>query len=795
MAADPATLRVIASRIGVSTTVPEPERDIDAQIRALVDPAHPKTTVFLAVGNSLGERRIDPMIRVVERREGVLLTSDNRIARAFAAKPAITDDDLAEFLGYPESKADVLARGGGLVVQARDVDGYVVTEAFASSARVGETIRALAPHVPLFGQLKILTSMAALARRMGGSSRARLARGRRDRRDFGPAPDYHRAVRFDDRFLDEIKSRLRLSEVIGKTVKLRRQGREFVGLSPFTKERTPSFFVNDDKGFFHDFSSGKHGDLIGFLQETERLTFVEAVERLAAEAGVALPAPDPQAAARDEARAGLVHWLDIAAAWFEAELRRPVGAAARAYLAARGLPQSEWPRFRLGYAPAGRTALKDYLLAKGARAPELAASGLVVAPEDGSASFDRFRDRIMFPITDGRGRMVSFGGRAIDPQARAKYLNGPDTDLFDKGRILYGLPQARRILGEGGAEAALVVVEGYMDVIACQRAGVGAVAAMGTSLTETHLDVLWRVHPEPILCFDADRAGLAAAARVMDRALPLLGPRRTLRFASLEGGKDPDDILRAKGAAALRGQLSAAAPLVEALFARERDSQPFDTPERRAGLKQRLRAAAGTIAEADLRLAYRDALLQRCDALFASAAPPAPWRGGRRPDRGASVQATFPTSEGRAAARRLSGALEPLPAALARRAIADPPVLDDHLEAVEAHGFGDPLLEDLAKEIIRVRVEGDALDSDALHSHLASSGFSALLNDIDRAATLAGAPFLSEDVNLAAARSQWSHAFGVGEPLGRARRRPRRRQAGLGRGGRRVHVHGFEARA
>jgi DNA primase len=289
-------------------------------------------------------------------------------------------------------------------------------------------------------------------------------------------------MRYDDRVLEEIKARLRLSDVIGKTVKLRRQGREYVGLSPFNKERSPSFFVNDEKGFFHDFSSGKHGDLISFLQETERLSFAEAVERLAAEAGVPLPEASPEAEARGKRRASLADWLDVAAGWFEAELRRPVGREARTYLEARGLPESAWGRFRLGFAPGGRTALKDYLIAKGASGPDLIAAGLLIAPEDGGAPYDRFRDRII-PIADGRGRIVSFGGRAMDPQARAKYLNGPDTDLFDKGTVLFGLFEARRLLHAGGEGTALVVVEGYMDVIACQRVGIAAVAAMGTALT------------------------------------------------------------------------------------------------------------------------------------------------------------------------------------------------------------------------------------------------------------------------------------------------------------------------
>jgi len=294
-------------------------------------------------------------------------------------------------------------------------------------------------------------------------------------------------VRFDDNFLEELKARLRLSDVIGKTVKLRRQGREYVGLSPFTKEKSPSFFVNDDKGFFHDFSSGKHGDLISFLQDTERLSFVEAVERLAGEAGMALPALDPHAAETEKKISGLADWLETAAAWFEAELRRPTGREARDYLVRRGLPETEWKRFRLGYAPAGRTALKDYLIAKGAHPQGLVDAGLLIAPEDGGAPYDRFRDRVIFPIADARGRIVSFGGRALDPQARAKYLNGPESPLFHKGRVLYGLPEARKLMHAAGDGAPLVVVEGYMDVIACQRAGVAAVAPMGTALGEDQM--------------------------------------------------------------------------------------------------------------------------------------------------------------------------------------------------------------------------------------------------------------------------------------------------------------------
>ncbi|MDE2356741.1 MAG: DNA primase [Alphaproteobacteria bacterium] len=573
-------------------------------------------------------------------------------------------------------------------------------------------------------------------------------------------------MRFDERFLDELKSRLRLSEVIGKRVQLRRQGREYVGLSPFNKERSPSFFVNDDKGFYHDFSSGKHGDLISFLQETEGLSFTEAVERLAGEAGMALPVSSPEAEARGKRRQGLADWLDLAAAWFEGELRRPAGREASAYLERRGLPAAEWGRFRLGYAPAGRTALKDYLIAKGASVPDLIAAGLLIAPDDGGAPYDRFRDRVIFPIADGRGRILSFGGRALNPEARAKYLNGPETDLFDKGSVLYGLAEARKLLREGGEGALLVVVEGYMDVIACQRAGVAAVAAMGTGLTEVQMDQLWRLHAEPILCFDADRAGRAAAHRAMDRALPRLAPGRSFRFAALQGGKDPDELVRAQGAGALKAQLAAAIPFVEALFARERDAEPLDTPERQAGLKRRLRQAAETIADRDLAQTYRQALTARLDALLAPATP----MGGSQPGRrgGASSRAFRPGpgpagADSKAAARRLSRAPDPVASALAIQVLADPALAEAHLEEIQTQGFGDPALDALAqeivKEIIRLRSEGEDLDSGRLKRHLAECGFDALLIDAHAAATKSGAPFLQDAVDIIVARSQWSNGF------------------------------------
>ena len=589
-------------------------------------------------------------------------------------------------------------------------------------------------------------------------------------------------MRFDDRFLEELKSRLRPSDVVGKTVKLRRQGREYAGLSPFTKEKSPSFFVNDEKGFYHCFSSGKHGDIISFLQETERLTFSEAVERLAAEAGMSLPAVDPQTAREEQKRSSLGDWMELATAWFEAELRRPVGEAARAYLEKRGLPEKEWGRFRIGFAPNNRTGLKDYLVAKGAKPGDLVDAGVLISPEDGGQPYDRFRDRIIFPITDSRGKVVSFGGRAMDPNARAKYLNGPETGLFHKGRVLYGLVEARKILHANqsaapNARTPMVVVEGYMDVIACQRANVPAVAAMGTALTEEQMEALWRLHPEPTLCFDGDKAGQRAAHRAIDRALPLLKPGRSFRFSMPVGGKDPDDVLREQGADALREQLADTKPFVVALFERERDLEDLDTPERKAGLRQRLRAAAGTIADKDLAQAYKDDLRERYDELFQRRRPGpsdggaaeggygggfrdrpftprnggggGTWRNGKRepPDPGLRPIARA----------QIVGRIKPFHAAIALAAIDHPGWARAYDEAIERVGFGDPRLQPLAHELFLALCD-DCPDDTPLRERLGRKGLSEPLAEIARIAQ-PDAPFLDARFDPAKARALWAACY------------------------------------
>lgn len=561
-----------------------------------------------------------------------------------------------------------------------------------------------------------------------------------------PRPDTKATMRLDERFLDELKNRLQPSEVIGRTVKLKRQGREWVGLSPFSKEKSPSFFVNDDKAFFHDFSSGKHGDIITFLQETERLSFMEAVERLAAEAGMTLPSPDPQAARREEARKGLEHWLEEAARWFEAQLRRPAGQSAREYLVRRALPEDQWARFRLGYAPASRTALRDALVQKGAKPQELVDAGLLIRPEDGGQPYDRFRDRLMFPITDARGRLISFGGRALNPDDRAKYLNGPETSVFHKGSHLYGLAEARRLIAQGDKDARLFVVEGYMDVIACQRAGIAAVAPMGTALTEEQMGVLWRHASTPVLCFDGDNAGRRAAMRSIERALPLLKPDRTFDFCLLSGGLDPDDVLRELGAPGLRQALSQTTPFSALLFEREREEiGALDTPEKEANLLARLRKAAAVIADPDLARTYKDYLV---GAFYELVRPSeAERKQANRTiyrDRKARAAAdlTRVTPEARTAATTLAQAPRPLVAAVVEGLIAHPEVVREKSELLGVQGVGDDGLDRLINDLIPLIEDlGDAAES-LVRARLAAQGHGDTLRRIERTAPLAHATFL-----------------------------------------------------
>ncbi|WP_353256889.1 DNA primase [Hyphomonas sp.] len=418
-------------------------------------------------------------------------------------------------------------------------------------------------------------------------------------------------VRIPDGFVEELKARIRPSDVIGRKVKLTKKGKEWVGLSPFTNEKTPSFYVNDQKRIFKCFSSGTGGDVINFIMETERLSFIEAVEKLAEEAGMQLPKASPEAAEAYDHRKRLVAACEAAANWFEDRLRSGEGAAARTYLDGRGLSGDAWKRHRLGYAPDDWRRTRAHLLAEGFTDAELIAAGLIKESDKGGEPFDFFRGRLMFPITDVRGAVIAFGGRGLTPDAKPKYLNSGDTELFHKSAVLYRYKAAREALGagEGGG---LIVCEGYMDAIALAEAGFGqAVAPLGTALTEDQLQLIWKAGPEPVMCFDGDRAGLGAAYRALDRALPFVEPGRSVFFVLLPDAMDPDDLIRARGAGAMGEELDRRLPLSELLWRRERDAEPLDTPERQAGLEARLMAACGQIRHGGVKAAYERDLKSR----------------------------------------------------------------------------------------------------------------------------------------------------------------------------------------
>lgn len=421
-------------------------------------------------------------------------------------------------------------------------------------------------------------------------------------------------MRYPPSVLEEIKARLPASAVVGRRVKLQRAGREWKGLSPFNAERSPSFFVNDQKQAWFDFSSGRNGDIFTFLMEAEGLSFTEAVERLAGEAGVPLPAATPENEIREKKRLGLYDAMALAAEYFRAELRGARGREARDYCTSRGLVGAVAERFGIGYAPNDRHGLRDFLAGKDVPVEVMVEAGLLIQLEDNPVAYDRFRDRVMFPIADVKGRIIAFGGRALQKDAQAKYLNSPETPIFHKGANLYNLNRARKPAHDAGT---LFVVEGYVDAIALDRAGLAhVVAPLGTALTEDQLAIIWRVAPEPILCFDGDKAGLRAAYRAIDVALPGIGPGKTLRFCFLPGGLDPDDMLRSQGPEALRAALEKPRPLVDVLFERETERTPLETPEQRAECEKRLFGAVAQIADEDLKRHYRQAMRERLQARF-----------------------------------------------------------------------------------------------------------------------------------------------------------------------------------
>ncbi|MDF2367758.1 DNA primase [Sneathiella sp.] len=531
---------------------------------------------------------------------------------------------------------------------------------------------------------------------------------------------------FPPHFMEELKARVSLADLIGRRTKLTKKGREYSGLCPFHNEKTPSFTVNEEKGFYHCFGCGANGDLIEFVKQTEGVAFPEAVERLAALAGLEMPVERPEEKARQQRAATLHDAMELAAKWFSAQLVSGAGAGARAYLARRQLSDAAVANFRLGFAPTSRTALKEALIARGVTEATLIEGGLVIKPEDGRESYDRFRDRLMFPIADRRGRVIAFGGRALG-DAPAKYLNSPETPLFHKGHVLYNLALARQKTFDSGT---IIVAEGYMDVIALSEAGfTQSVAPLGTAITEDQLQILWKMAAEPILCLDGDTAGWRAALRTSERALPLLRPGHSLRFALLPAGLDPDDLIRKEGAGAMKDILDKALPLSEILWRKETEGRPVDTPERKAALEKALYGLCDDMRDPAVQGYYRNFFKDKL------------WQTFRR-----KKEAAGRSANGRADHNRFgrfanrSGDSRKMPSATLRKtavpdgarreelillaAINHPGIIENHFETLASLHLAGPQLDRIRRAIIDIATVESSLDYSGMAHHLAKRNLS-----------------------------------------------------------------------
>jgi DNA primase len=544
-------------------------------------------------------------------------------------------------------------------------------------------------------------------------------------------------------FLEELRARTPLAAVIGRRVKLARSGRQLKGCCPFHGEKTPSFYVYDDH--FHCFGCGAHGDAISFVMQSQGAGFMEAVEQLAAEAGMAVPKPSPEASVAERLRLDLYDVLARAETWFRRRLTLPEGGAALAYLRGRGLAEETIARFGLGWSGDGRGALIESFTRDGIDAGLLLQAGLLRQSESGELR-ELYYNRVMFPIRDASGRVISFGGRILG-DGQPKYINGPETKLFAKRACLYGLDLARQAVRE---KARLVAVEGYMDVIALHQAGFGAaVAPLGTALTDDQLALMWRLSPVPVLCFDGDAAGGRAAARAAETALPLLAVDRSLQVAMLPAGDDPDSLVRRQGPAGFEAVLKNARPLADALFDLLGEGAPRTTPEQRAGFRARLEAAAARIGDRTLAAEYRRALLDRFYAA-----------GGRR-------------LKGKAAARLAAVPRPALPDPAAERLRILTAILLRHPSLLGAVGelFEQlklpPHLARVGSAMLAWADRADVLDSSALLAHLTVCG---LANEVAMALAMAPLPLPQSalaQARPAEAEQDWRHFFDLlhSEPI------------------------------
>ena len=533
-------------------------------------------------------------------------------------------------------------------------------------------------------------------------------------------------MNFPPAFLDEIRARVPLAQVIQRRMRLVKRGREYSGLCPFHNEKSPSFTVNEEKGFFHCFGCGVHGDVIGFVMQSQNLGFLEAVEALAGEAGLEVPKATPQEREKAVRQKTLGEVMDAACAFYQSQLQARAGAGAKAYLERRGLDDAAIERFRLGYAPAGSGLLKQHL-ARDFPEPMLLEAGLLGQKEEREDTFDYFRDRVMFPILDRAGRVIAFGGRVMG-DAKPKYLNSPDTPIFHKGSVLYGLSWARIGVGKG---AKVVVTEGYMDVIAMHRAGFeGAVAPLGTALTEQQLIEIWRLSTAPVMCFDGDNAGKRAATRAAIRALPLLEAERELHFVLLPTGEDPDSLIGRLGRHAMSDLIDHAQSLAQVIWNGEitrisEEGTPLKTPEQRAALETWFERTLSVIPDRKVRDEYRGHFRGKLRE-FVQEARNRAWQARRSSAKW--IKQGIPASMSRDG---MEIPPPPDPAALLRRkqevlvslVLHSPDLLNEIVEDFAEVSFTAIDLDKLRREIINVHAREPGLDAATLKHHLSNHGF------------------------------------------------------------------------
>ncbi len=581
-------------------------------------------------------------------------------------------------------------------------------------------------------------------------------------------------------FMDELRARVPLSEIVGKRVKLTRAGREHKGCCPFHNEKTPSFTVNDVKGFYHCFGCGAHGDSIAFLMNHDNMSFMDAIEQLASLAGMRVPKPTPEDEQKYKQQASLYDLMEKAAKWYEAQLDDPKNKKIMQYLVDRGLSLSTIKAFRLGYSGSDEENLKKHLLQSGFKSKDLIAAGLFKeSTRDASEVYPFFRARVMFPVQDYQGRVVAFGGRVLPEthggppdKSAPKYINSPETEIFHKGHMLYGLSRARKAIGDGETP---IVVEGYMDVIALAQAGfAAAVAPLGTALTETQIQALWKAMPDenktPILCFDGDAAGQRAASRSLERVLPILKPDHSVRFAFLTEAKDPDDLIRTQGVPAMERVLKNAISLFDMLWTEEAKGRDLTQPEVKAGFRSGLEKRARMIADGAVQQFFLHEINQKINELFLTRRKTeAKGRGGEAGGKfkknapAPGIHTPYRPSSVRTAATKSTQAQQQERARiLLALMIHYPELYDEFAENLGTIRMQNEDYDHLRQAVIVLLGEQNDLDYQAVKQHLNGLGHGRALDSLFDASLYLHAGFARPGQDLETARQAWRDIWEIG---------------------------------